>query len=62
MNDFTIEDAAQLISYYKQRVSDLEYQVLQLQLQLSKAAAHTHDSADSVKENAKASYKNKIEK
>jgi len=45
MSDFTLDDAAQLINYYKQRVSDLEYQVLQLQIQLNKVA-HTHDSLD----------------
>ena len=62
MNDFTLDDAAMLINYYRQKVSDLEYQVLQLQLQLNKAV-HTHGStdSDSAKQDSKAS-KTKIEK
>lgn len=32
MNDLTIEELTQLVAFYKQKVSDLEYEVLKGQL------------------------------
>lgn len=36
MEDLGIEDIKQLVNFYKQKSTDLEFQVLQLQLKLNK--------------------------
>lgn len=36
MEDLGVEELKQLINYYKQRSSDLEFSVLQLQMKLNK--------------------------
>lgn len=36
MEDLGIEEVKQLVNFYKQKSSDLEFQVLQLQLKLNK--------------------------
>jgi len=36
MEDLGVEEIKQLVNFYKQKASDLEFQVLQLQLKLNK--------------------------
>ena len=36
MEDLGIDEVKQLVNFYKQKASDLEFQVLQLQLKLNK--------------------------
>jgi hypothetical protein len=36
VEDLTIEEVKQLVNFYKQKSSDLEFQVLQLQIKLNK--------------------------
>ena len=38
MEELSIEDVQQLVNFYRQRASDLEYQLLQLQIKLNKLA------------------------
>lgn len=36
MEDLNIEEVKQLVNFYRQKASDLEFQVLQLQLKINK--------------------------
>ena len=36
MEDLTVDEIKQLVNFYKQKSSDLEFQVLQLQIKLNK--------------------------
>ena len=38
MEDLSSEELIQLVNFYRQRAADLEFQVLQLQLKLSKVS------------------------
>jgi hypothetical protein len=39
MNDLTIDELKQLVVFYKQKSSDLEFELLKLQLTLNKVAS-----------------------
>lgn len=53
MENLSIEDATQLLNYYKQRSSDLEFQLLQLQLKLAKTPNQSVPETTKVKSSSK---------
>lgn len=59
MENLGMDDFQQLLNYYKQRCSDLEFQVLQLQIKLNKTASLKADPIPAVKTTVNKSNKTK---
>lgn len=46
MNELSNEELTQLVNFYRQRASELELQVLQMQLKLGKVSSQKDSSKD----------------
>lgn len=53
MDNIDLDEAKQLINFYRQRSADLEFQVLQLQMKLNKAISEQTIIAESKNINKK---------